>query len=94
MALVLSQAMMLGLARLAPEGKGMRDMSPLGRFILVAMLWGVRFAAGAIAAIFAIVVWHPASRLAALRRIGFCLGAKQDALQSFSDGGLFPVHHG
>jgi hypothetical protein len=36
----------------------MGDMSPLGRFILIAMLWGVRFAAGAIAAIFAIVVWQ------------------------------------
>jgi hypothetical protein len=46
-------------------------MSPLGRFILIAMLWGVRFAAGALAAIFALVVWHPASRLAALRRIGY-----------------------
>jgi hypothetical protein len=66
----------------------MGDMSPLGRFILTAMLWGVRFAAGALAAIFALVVWHPASRLAALRRIVSCLGAKQDALQSFSDGGL------
>ena len=36
----------------------MGDMSPLGRFILVAMLWGVRFAATAIAAIFAIVIWQ------------------------------------
>jgi hypothetical protein len=36
----------------------MGDMSLLGRFILIAMLWGVRFAAGAIAAIFAIVVWQ------------------------------------
>jgi hypothetical protein len=36
----------------------MGDMSPLGRFILVAMLWGVRFAAFALAAIFALVVWQ------------------------------------
>jgi hypothetical protein len=36
----------------------MDDMSPLGRFILVAMLWGVRFSAGALAAIFALVVWQ------------------------------------
>jgi hypothetical protein len=36
----------------------MGDMSPLGRFILTAMLWGVRFAAGALAAIFALVVWQ------------------------------------
>ncbi|HUR43420.1 MAG TPA: hypothetical protein VMZ01_04895 [Aestuariivirga sp.] len=35
----------------------MGDMSPLGRLILVAILWGVRFAAVAIAAIFAIEVW-------------------------------------
>ncbi|MGE3876652.1 MAG: hypothetical protein AB7F74_27160 [Parvibaculaceae bacterium] len=33
-------------------------MSPLGRFILVVMLWGVRFAALALAAIFALVVWQ------------------------------------
>jgi hypothetical protein len=36
----------------------MGDMSPLGRFILVAMLWGVRFSAAALAAIFALVVWQ------------------------------------
>jgi hypothetical protein len=36
----------------------MGDMPPLGRFILIAMLWGVRFAAGALAAIFALVVWQ------------------------------------
>jgi hypothetical protein len=36
----------------------MDGMSPLGRFILVAMLWGVRFSAGALAAIFALVVWQ------------------------------------
>lgn len=36
----------------------MSDMSPLGRLILTALLWGVRFAAGAIAAILAIVVWQ------------------------------------
>lgn len=36
----------------------MGDMSPLGRFLLIAMLWGVRFALGAIAAIFALVVWQ------------------------------------
>jgi hypothetical protein len=47
--------MMLGLARLVSEGKGMSDMSPL---ILIAMLWGVRFAAAAFAAIFALVVWQ------------------------------------
>jgi len=33
-------------------------MSPLGRFILIAMLWGVRFTALALAAIFALVVWQ------------------------------------
>jgi hypothetical protein len=33
-------------------------MSPLGRFILIAMLWGVRFAAIALAAIFALVLWQ------------------------------------
>jgi hypothetical protein len=36
----------------------MGDMSPLGRYILIAMLWGVRFAAAALAAIFALVVWQ------------------------------------
>ena len=36
----------------------MGDMSPLRRFILTTMLWGVRFAAGALAAIFAFVVWQ------------------------------------
>lgn len=36
----------------------MSDMSPLGRLILTALLWGVRFAAVAFAAIFAIVVWQ------------------------------------
>ena len=36
----------------------MGDMSPLGRFILIAMLWGVRFAATALAAAFALVVWQ------------------------------------
>ena len=36
----------------------MGDMSPLGRFILIAMLWGVRFAAVALAAAFALVVWQ------------------------------------
>lgn len=36
----------------------MGDMTSLGRLILIAMLWGVRFAAAAIAAIFAIVVWQ------------------------------------
>jgi hypothetical protein len=36
----------------------MGDMSPLGRLILIAMLWGVRFAAAAIAAIFVLVVWQ------------------------------------
>src|SRR5687767_3482579 len=45
------------LARLHVEGKGMGDMSPLGRLILIVILWGVRFAAVAIAAIFAIEVW-------------------------------------
>jgi len=30
----------------------------LGRFILIAMLWGVRFAAAALAAVFALVVWQ------------------------------------
>jgi hypothetical protein len=50
--------MMLGLARLVSEGKGMSDMSPLGKLILIAMLWGVRFAAAAFAAIFALVVWQ------------------------------------
>ena len=33
-------------------------MSPLGRFILIAMLWGVRFSAAALAAIFALVLWQ------------------------------------
>lgn len=36
----------------------MSDMSPLGRFILIAMHWGLRFAALAFAAIFALVVWQ------------------------------------
>jgi hypothetical protein len=36
----------------------MSDMSPLGRFVLVAMLWGARFSALALAAIFALVVWQ------------------------------------
>ena len=36
----------------------MGDMSPLGRFILIAMLWGVRFSAAALAAIFALVLWQ------------------------------------
>jgi hypothetical protein len=36
----------------------MGDMSPLGRLILIAMLWGVRFAAVALAAIFALVLWQ------------------------------------
>lgn len=36
----------------------MGDMSPLGRFILVALLWGVRFAATAFALIIALVIWQ------------------------------------
>jgi hypothetical protein len=36
----------------------MGDMSPLGKLVLTVMLWGVRFAAGAIAVILAIVVWQ------------------------------------
>jgi hypothetical protein len=36
----------------------MSDMSPLGRLILTVLLWGVRFAAGAIAIILAIMVWQ------------------------------------
>jgi hypothetical protein len=36
----------------------MGDMSPLGRFILVALLWGVRFAAIAFAASIALVIWQ------------------------------------
>lgn len=36
----------------------MSDMSPLGRLVLTAMLWGLRFAAVAFAAIFAIVMWQ------------------------------------
>lgn len=36
----------------------MSDMSPLGRFVLIAMEWGLRFAALAFAAIFALVVWQ------------------------------------
>lgn len=36
----------------------MSDMSPLGRLVLIALLWGVRFSAGAIAAILAIMVWQ------------------------------------
>ncbi|MGE0241592.1 MAG: hypothetical protein AB7S59_22960, partial [Parvibaculaceae bacterium] len=38
----------------------MGDMSPLGRFILIAMRWGVRFTAAALAAIFALVLWQKA----------------------------------
>ena len=33
-------------------------MSPLGKFILTVMLWGVRFAAAAIAVIAGIFVWQ------------------------------------
>lgn len=36
----------------------MSDMSPLGRLILIALLWGVRFAAAAIAAILVVMVWQ------------------------------------
>ncbi len=36
----------------------MSDMSPLGRFILLAMLWGLRFTTAAIAVILAIIVWQ------------------------------------
>jgi hypothetical protein len=36
----------------------MSDMSPLGRFVLIAMLWGARFSALALAAVFALVVWQ------------------------------------
>lgn len=36
----------------------MSDMSPLGRFVLIAMRWGARFSALAFAAIFAVVVWQ------------------------------------
>jgi hypothetical protein len=36
----------------------MGDMSPLGRFILIAMLWGVRFAAVALAAAFVLTAWQ------------------------------------
>ncbi|WP_119391666.1 hypothetical protein [Taklimakanibacter lacteus] len=36
----------------------MGDMSPLGKLILTVMLWGVRFAAAAIAAIAAIFIWQ------------------------------------
>ncbi|MGE0008334.1 MAG: hypothetical protein AB7S92_22490 [Parvibaculaceae bacterium] len=43
----------------------MGDMSPLGRFILIAMLWGVRFTAAALAAIFALVLWQKAFPAAA-----------------------------
>lgn len=43
----------------------MGNMSPLGRFILIAMLWGVRFVATAVAAIFALVVWQKALSSAA-----------------------------
>ena len=57
--------MQVGLARLPPEGNDMGDMSPLGRFILIAMLWGVRFAAGAAAAIFTLVIWQKAVSSAA-----------------------------
>ncbi len=46
------------LARTVAKGKGMGDMSPLGKLILTVMLWGVRFAAAAIAAIAAIFIWQ------------------------------------
>jgi hypothetical protein len=36
----------------------MSDMSPFGRLVLIAMLWGLRFAALAFAGIFAIVIWQ------------------------------------
>jgi hypothetical protein len=36
----------------------MGGMSPLGRFILIMMLSGVRFAAAALAAVFVLVVWQ------------------------------------
>jgi hypothetical protein len=36
----------------------MGGMSPLGRFILIVMLWGVRFTALAVAAAFALVIWQ------------------------------------
>lgn len=44
----------------------MSDMSPLGRFVLIAMLWGLRFASLAFVAIFAIVVWQKWYSAAAL----------------------------
>jgi hypothetical protein len=44
----------------------MGDMSPLGRFILIAMLWGVRFVAVAVAAAFALVIWQKGLSAAAL----------------------------
>lgn len=36
----------------------MGDMSSLGKLILIGMLWGVRFSAFALAAIFALVLWQ------------------------------------
>jgi hypothetical protein len=36
----------------------MSDMSPLAKLILATLQWGVRFAAGAIAVILAIMVWQ------------------------------------
>lgn len=50
----------------------MSDMSPLGRFVLVAMLWGARFSALTLAAIFALVVWQKWFATAAVG------GARQD----------------
>ena len=44
----------------------MGDMSPLGRLILIAMLWGIRFAATALAAIFALVIWQKGFSAAAV----------------------------
>lgn len=44
----------------------MGDMSPLGRFILIAMLWGVRFVAVAVAATFVLVIWQKSLSAAAL----------------------------
>lgn len=52
----------------------MSDMLPLGRFILIAMRWGLRFAALAFAAIFALVVWQK----------GFSAGAAGIARQDYS----------
>jgi len=51
-------------------GKGMGDMSPLARFVLIAMLWGVRFVAMVVAAIFALVVWQRALSSAAAGFVG------------------------